>query len=244
MLKINSLKANIKGKNVLKNINLEVDKGDIVAILGPNGHGKSTILKSIFNHYSIDKESGTISFNDNDITNMSPDEISKLGLFLCMQSPDEIQGVSMIDFLRSIANSHSEDKVKISELYTKIENSLKKLNLNREVLKRSVNSNFSGGEKKKSEIIQMLLINPKLLLLDEIDSGLDVDSLNDIINIINEWYNQDKERSIVIVSHNERIFNKIQPNKVFVVQNGEIKLSGQKDIIDKVNKEGYGWINE
>lgn len=244
MLKINSLKVNIKDKNVLKNINLEVGKGDIVAILGPNGHGKSTILKSIFNHYSTEKKEGQIIFNNVDITNMSPDEISKLGMFLCVQTPDEIQGVNMIDFLRSIANSHSKEGVKISDLYNNVENSLKKLNLNREILKRSVNTNFSGGEKKKSEIMQMLLINPKLLLLDEIDSGLDVDSLNDIINIINEWFEQDKERSVVIVSHNERIFNRIKPNKVFVVQSGEIKITGGIEVIEKINSEGYGWINE
>ena len=244
MLKISSLNVNIKEKNILKNIDLEINEGDIIAILGPNGHGKSTILKSIFNHYTIEKKSGKITFNNIDITDMSPDEISKLGIFLCVQTPDEIQGVSMIDFLRSVANSHSEEGVKISELYKNIESSLKKLNLNREILKRSVNTNFSGGEKKKSEIMQMLLINPQLLLLDEIDSGLDVDSLNDIINIINEWYSQDNKKSMVIVSHNERIFNKIKHNKVIVIQNGEIKLIGGKEIIDKVNAEGYGWINE
>lgn len=244
MLKIDSLKVNIKDKNVLKNISLEVDDGDVVAILGPNGHGKSTILKSIFNHYAIEKKSGRIIFNNIDITELSPDEISKLGLFLCVQTPDEIQGVNMIDFLRSISNAHSNDGVKISDLYNNIENSLKKLNLNRDILKRSVNTNFSGGEKKKSEIMQMLLINPQLLLLDEIDSGLDVDSLNDIINIINEWRSENKSKSIVIVSHNEKIFNRIKPNKVFVIQDGEIKLSGGKEIVDKVNLEGYGWINE
>lgn len=244
MLKINSLSVNIKDKEILKNVNIDVQDGDIVAILGPNGHGKSTILKSIFNHYTTTKTNGDIIFNDVNINELSPDEISKLGMFICVQSPDEIQGVNMIDFLRSISNSHSESGVKISELYKNIETSLKKLNLNREILKRSVNGNFSGGEKKKSEILQMLLINPKLLLLDEIDSGLDVDSLNNIIDIVKEWYASSSKNSIVIVSHNERIFEKITPNKVILIYNGEVKKVGGKEIIDKVNKEGYGWVNE
>lgn len=243
MLKIKDLSVSINTREILKNINLDINDDEIVAIVGPNGHGKSTILKTIFNHHLTKKTNGTILYKDIDITNLSPDIISKLGIFFAQQMSEEIDGVKMLDFLKAIANSHREKPIPINELFKTNEINLKALNLNRDILNRSVNQGFSGGEKKKSEILQMLLINPDLLILDEIDSGLDVDSLNLIIDSINNWFSQGS-KSIILVSHNEKIFNKIKPNKVVVILNGEIKLVGDSSIIDRINSEGYGWLND
>ncbi len=242
MLSIKNLSVDINEKHVLKDISLDLNKGEVIAILGPNGHGKSTIFKSIFNHYMINKTNGQIMFNEKDITNLTPDEISKLGIFLASQISEEIPGVTMIDFLKLIINSHREQPIQITELFKKTESYLKDLNLDRSVLSRHVNLGFSGGEKKKSEILQMLLLDPQLLLLDEIDSGLDVDSLNTIIKKIQEWKTPDK--SIIIISHSEKILNHIKPDKVYVVIDGEIKKVGSYELVEKINSEGYGWINE
>ncbi len=242
MLSIKNLTVDINEKHVLKDIGLDVDKGEVVAILGPNGHGKSTIFKSIFNHYKVNKINGQIYFNDKEITHLSPDAISKLGVFLAPQISEEIQGVTMLDFLKLTINSHRQEPISIVELYRKTEAYLKDLNLDRTVLERHVNLGFSGGEKKKSEILQMLLLDPQLLLLDEIDSGLDVDSLNIIIKKIKEW--KTPEKSIIITSHNEKILSFIKPDKVVVVIDGQIKKVGSYELVEKINKEGYGWINE
>ncbi len=242
MLSIKNLSVDINEKHVLKDISFNLDKGEVIAILGPNGHGKSTIFKSIFNHYIIKKTSGQILFNDKDITNLTPDEISKLGIFLAPQISEEIPGVTMIDFLKLTINSHREQPIQLMELFKKTETYLKELNLDRSILERHVNLGFSGGEKKKSEILQMLLLDPQLLLLDEIDSGLDVDSLNIIINKIKEW--QTPEKSIIITSHNEKILTYIKPSKVIVIIDGEIKKIGSYELVEKINSEGYGWINE
>ncbi len=242
MLSIKNLSIDINDKHVLKDVSLDLNKGEVVAILGPNGHGKSTIFKSIFNHYMTKKTNGQILFNDKDITNLTPDEISKLGIFLASQISEEIPGVAMIDFLKLIINSHREQPIQITELFRKTESYLNDLNLDRSILSRHVNLGFSGGEKKKSEILQMLLLDPQLLLLDEIDSGLDVDSLNIIIKKIQEWKTPDK--SIMIISHNEKILNHIKPDKVFVVIDGEIQKVGSYELVEKINSEGYGWINE
>lgn len=242
MLTVKNLKVDIQDKNVLKDISFDLEKGEILAILGPNGHGKSTIFKSIFNHYIINKTGGEIRFNGQDITNMEPSDISRLGIFLAPQVSEEIPGVTMLDFLKLMINSHRSEPIKVTELFSKTEQYLKDLNLDREILKRYVNVGFSGGEKKKSEILQMLLLEPQLLLLDEIDSGLDVDSLNIIIKKLIEWNGSDK--SMIITSHNEKIFQQIKPTKVIVVIDGQIKKVGSYELVEKINSEGYGWINE
>ncbi len=241
MLNIKNLSVSVEDRKILEDINIEVDEGDIVAILGPNGHGKSTILKSIFNHYSINKDNGEIYFNNININNLEPNDISKLGIFLTPQISEEIPGVNMIDFLKLMINSHRENPISIVELFSLTEKYIKELDLNRDILKRHINLGFSGGEKKKSEILQMLLINPKLLLLDEIDSGLDVDSLDLICKKILDWFSEEK-KSIVLVSHNEKIFTKLKPNKVIVLLEGKIRAIGGFELIEKVNTNGYGWL--
>ncbi|MGL4616971.1 MAG: Fe-S cluster assembly ATPase SufC [Mycoplasmoidaceae bacterium] len=240
-IEINNLSISINEKIILKDVNLNINKGDIIAIVGPNGNGKSTLLKSIMNHYSVNKERGDILIDGESTTEMEPNEIVKKGLFFAPQNSEEIPGVLMIDFLKSIVNANREKPIKISELFSNVENILKDLNLDRSILKRFVNHGFSGGEKKKSEILQMKLLNPECILLDEIDSGLDVDSIKLVIRELKKIANNDK--TLVIVSHQQKIFDIIKPNKVIVIIDGKIIKEGDYSLLQKINSEGYEWLN-
>lgn len=240
-IQINNLSISINEKKILNNINLEINKGDVIAIVGPNGNGKSTLLKSIMNHYSVEKESGDILIDGESTNEMEPNEIMKKGIFFAPQNSEEIPGVLMIDFLKAIVNANRDTPIKMAELFKNIEAILKDLNLDRSILKRFVNHGFSGGEKKKSEILQMKLLNPKCILLDEIDSGLDVDSIKLVINELKKIV--DGEKSLIIVSHQQKIFDVIKPNKVIVIMDGKIIKEGDYSLLEKINNEGYEWLN-
>ncbi|MGL5246391.1 MAG: Fe-S cluster assembly ATPase SufC [Mycoplasmoidaceae bacterium] len=240
-IEINNLSISINEKMILRDINIKVNKGDVIAIVGPNGNGKSTLLKSIMNHYSVNKESGDILINGESTNEMEPNEIMKKGLFFAPQNSEEIPGVLMIDFLKAIVNANRETPIKMAELFRKIETILEDLNLDRSILKRFVNHGFSGGEKKKSEILQMKLLNPECILLDEIDSGLDVDSIKLVINELKKIINH--EKSLIIVSHQQKIFDVIKPNKVIVIMDGKIIREGDYSLLQKINNEGYEWLN-
>lgn len=240
-IQINNLSISINEKKILNNINLEINKGDVIAIVGPNGNGKSTLLKSIMNHYSVEKEGGDILIDGISTNKMEPNEIMKKGIFFAPQNSEEIPGVLMIDFLKAIVNANRDTPIKMAELFRNIEAILKDLNLDRSILKRFVNHGFSGGEKKKSEILQMKLLNPKCILLDEIDSGLDVDSIKLVINELKKIV--DGEKSLIIVSHQQKIFDVIKPNKVIVIMGGKIIKEGDYSLLEKINNEGYEWLN-
>ena len=240
-IQINNLSISINEKKILNNINLEINKGDVIAIVGPNGNGKSTLLKSIMNHYSVEKESGDILIDGESTNEMEPNEIMKKGIFFAPQNSEEIPGVLMIDFLKAIVNANRDTPIKMAELFKNIEAILKDLNLDRSILKRFVNHGFSGGEKKKSEILQMKLLNPECILLDEIDSGLDVDSIKLVINELKKIV--DGEKSLIIVSHQQKIFDVIKPNKVIVIMDGKIIKEGDYSLLEKINNEGYEWLN-
>lgn len=239
---IKNLSASINEKEILKDISIEFGQGEIIAIIGPNGHGKSTFVKSLTHHYLVEITKGKIKIDNKDISDLSTDEISKLGLFLAPQHSEEIPGVLMVDYLKSIINVRREKKITLPEFYKLIETNLSELQMNREFLHRFVNHGFSGGEKKKCEILQMKLANPDFAILDEIDSGLDVDSLRIIINQIKEWHN--KNRTLLIISHHENLFREIKPTKVVVIYNGKIGKIGGYEILERVYKDGYGWISK
>ena len=241
-LTVKDLHVSINDKEILKGINIEVNKGEVIALLGPNGHGKSTLLKSIMHHYTTEITKGNILVDGEDTNDLETDEIARKGLFLAPQHSEEIPGVTILEFLRAVLNAKSENKIKISEYFSIFEENLKSMNLDREYLTRFVNYGFSGGEKKKFEILQMKVIQPDFVLLDEIDSGLDVDSLKIVVDQINNWKNE--EKSLIIVSHHENLFKKIIPDKVYVIIDGRITISGGIEIYERISKEGYKWVTD
>lgn len=236
LIEIKNLEANIDNKNIINNINIDIKDNDTIAILGPNGHGKSTILKSIIGHYSFSYK-GNIIYNKEEIINLNTYEITQKGIFYSNQNPIEIPGVSQLDLYKSILNSKTLENVKISELFLKINKNMKKLQFKEEILTRSVNVGFSGGEKKKNEILQMLLLDPKLILLDEIDSGLDIDVLNLICDILKQ--EQKNNKTIVFITHNKKMLNELKPNKILVVANGTIVKEGDILMANEIFDLGF-----
>lgn len=242
-LKIIDLHASVDGKEILKGINLEINEGETHALLGPNGHGKSTLLNVIMGHPKYVVTSGQILLDDEDVLQMSVDERAKKGLFLAFQYPQEINGVSVSDFLKSAINAKRETPISLFKFIKGLEDSAKEVGFTLDMVHRSINEGFSGGEKKRNEILQMRLLEPKISLLDEIDSGLDVDGLYQVAKSINAL----KERTnlgLVIVSHYARLYTLIKPQFVHVIVNGKVAVSGDESIIRKIDEKGYEWIKE
>lgn len=242
MLKIKDLKVSIDSNLILNGINLDVNSGDIIALLGPNGHGKSTLFHSIMGnpHYVIN--SGKILFEKEDITNLDVTTKSRKGIFLAFQNPPEISGVMTLDFFKNSLNAHLDKPIKLIDFYKKTSEAYEKVGLNSSFIERNLNEGFSGGEKKRNEIIQLQLLLPKLAMLDEIDSGLDVDALNNIASVINDMHK--KGTTFIIISHYEKLFSLIKPNKTFVIINGKIALSGDGSLARRISKEGYQFIEK
>lgn len=241
-LVIKDLHVNVDDINILKGLNLEIKDGEVHALIGPNGHGKSTLLSVIMGHprYSVIK--GSIFFDDRDILEMSVDERSKAGLFLAMQYPLEINGVSNMDFLKAAINAHQEKPVSLYKFIKDFENYSKEVGFNIDMASRHLNEGFSGGEKKRNEILQMRLLNPLLALIDEIDSGLDVDGLEMIAKAINSML--DGKFSCLIISHYSKLYKLIKPTHVHIIVDGRIVTSGDKSLIDRVDLEGYKWLEK
>jgi Fe-S cluster assembly ATP-binding protein len=244
MLEINNLKVSIKNNEILSGLNLNIKKGEIHAIMGMNGCGKSTLSKVLAGHPSYEINSGEIIFENENINLKSPEERSELGLFLAFQYPVEIPGVSNEEFLRVAYNlKRKKNNLKdvspiefLNELKIKLEMS----NLNLNFLKRNVNEGFSGGEKKKNEILQMTLLDPKLAILDETDSGLDIDALKNLSSGINKFMT--KEKGLILITHYPRLLDYIKPNYVHVMSHGKIILTGDASLAYKLETNGYEWL--
>lgn len=241
-IEIRDLHCEVDGLEILKGIDLDIEKGDVFGLLGPNGHGKSTLLSCIMGnpHYQITK--GSIKINEIEIVGMTPDQISKQGVFYCFQNPPEVQGVISMDFYKASLNAHREKPINLVEYYNLLENTYKAVGLPSEMKERHLNEGFSGGEKKRNEILQMLLLNPSIAMLDEIDSGLDVDAIRSVGRNINEL--EEKGCTFIIVSHYARLFDEIHPNKSAVIVNGKVALTGGKELIQRVDTEGYGFLRD
>ena len=239
MLSIKNIDVLVEKKSVLKNFSLDIDKGSIHVIMGPNGVGKSTLSRVIMgdNNYKI--ENGSITFNGEDITNMSTDMRSRLGIFLAMQYPLEIDGVSNQDFLRTAMSSHQEKNVGLYDFIVNCENATEELKMDKNLIHRSLNVGFSGGEKKKNEVLQIKLLKPKFIILDEIDSGLDVDSLKIVAKNIVKYKEENKDIAILIITHLTKILEYIKPDYVHVLGDGHILKTGDYSLALDIEKDGY-----
>ena len=240
-LKIKDLKVNVGEKQILKGINLTVNEGEIHAIMGPNGNGKSTLLQTIMGHPAYTVVSGSITFNDQDVLKMSVDERSKAGLFLAMQYPKEIAGVTNSDFLRAAINARLEKNISLFKFIKEIDNGIKKLKMKEDLAHRFVNDGFSGGEKKRNEILQMMMLKPSIAMLDEIDSGLDVDAIKLVSDAILQL-KEETNMGLLVVSHYERFFSSIKPTHAHVIVDGKIVVEGDSELVLKIDNDGYDWL--
>ena len=245
VLSIKDLHVAIGDKEILKGINLTINTGETHALMGPNGNGKSTLLGTIMGHPKYKVTQGTITLDGEDVLSMSVDERSRKGLFLGMQYPQEIPGVTNSDFLRSAMNARREKPLSLYQFIKAMDNATEDLEMDGNLAHRYLNEGFSGGEKKRNEILQMKLLEPKFALLDEIDSGLDVDALRIVADNINEMRETKKEDfGLVMVSHYERLYELVKPTHVHVLVDGNIVVEGGFELIEKINNEGYEWVKK
>ena len=239
-LKIKNLHVEVEGKEILKGVNVTISEGETVALLGPNGHGKSTLLNVIMGHPRYKITQGSMFLDDVDITNLTPDERAKAGLFLALQNPAEVPGVINSDFLRAAVNATREEKVSTYKFYKMLDSAVKEVKMPFDLATRSLNEGFSGGEKKRNEILQLLLLQPKIAMLDEIDSGLDVDAIQIVADVIKA--EKEKGMGFLVISHYARLFDLIQPTRAIVMINGKIVLDGGVDLIKRIDTTGYEFI--
>jgi len=245
ILEIKNLKASINNNEILQSLNLTVNRGEIHAIMGPNGSGKSTFSKIIAGHPAYEVLGGDIIFKGSSILDLDPEERSHLGIFLAFQYPIEIPGVSNEDFLRLAYNSKqkflNKPEVDPIEFFSIINEKLKLVNMSSIFLSRNVNEGFSGGEKKRNEILQMILLESELSILDETDSGLDIDALKIISKGINTF--MDSNKAIILITHYQRLLDYIKPDYVHVMQNGRIIKTGNAELAKELEIKGYEWLN-
>jgi len=246
MLQIKNLHANIEGKEILKGINLEVKAGEVHAIMGPNGSGKSTLSSVLAGREEYEITEGEVSFIKEDLLDLSPEDRAREGLFLAFQYPIEIPGVSNINFLKTAINEKREyqgkEPISAKEFLALVKEKSSLVELDSKLASRSVNEGFSGGEKKRNEIFQMAMLEPKLAILDETDSGLDIDALRIVANGVNTL--KSKENATVVITHYQRLLDYIVPDFVHVLYNGRIVKSGTKELALELEEKGYDWIKE
>lgn len=246
MLKIKDLHAGLEGKDILQGINLEVKAGEVHAIMGPNGSGKSTLASVVAGKEEYEVSRGYITFENEDISELDPEERAHKGIFLSFQYPVEIPGVSVTNFIKTAINetrkSKKMDDMPASEMLKMIKEKADMLEIDRKFLSRSLNEGFSGGEKKRNEIFQMAMLEPKLAILDETDSGLDIDALKIVANGVNKLKSGDN--AVIVITHYQRLLDYIVPDFVHVLMNGKIVKSGTKELAYELEKKGYDWIKE
>ena len=240
-LEIKNLHVDVEGKNILKGVDLTVREGEVHALMGPNGNGKSTLLAAVMGHPKYIVTEGSITWDGKNVLEMSVDERSKAGLFLAMQYPQEIPGVTNSDFLRAAMNVRRESPVPLFTFIKSMEKTIKDLEMKEDLAHRFLNEGFSGGEKKRNEIVQMELLKPDVAMLDELDSGLDVDALHIVARAINNM-RKEYPLSLIVVSHYERFYELIEPQFVHVLVDGKIVVEGDASLARKIDEEGYDWI--
>jgi Fe-S cluster assembly ATP-binding protein len=246
MLHIKNVHASVEDKDILNGINLEVKAGEVHAIMGPNGSGKSTLASVIAGKEEFELTKGEITLNGEDIREMDPEERAHKGIFLSFQYPVEIPGVSVTNFIKTAINETRKAKgledMPASEMLKMIKEKADLLEIDRKFLSRSLNEGFSGGEKKRNEIFQMAMLEPKLAILDETDSGLDIDALKVVANGVNKL--KSKDNAVIVITHYQRLLDYIVPDFVHVLMNGKIVKSGTKELAYELEEKGYDWIKE
>jgi len=241
---ISGLKASVEGKEILKGVDLSIQGGEVHAVMGPNGTGKSTLASAIMGHPKYEVTDGSITLNGEDVLEMEVDERARAGLFLAMQYPSEIPDVTNADFLRSAINARRGEGNEISliKFIRQMEAKMKELEIDPQFMHRYLNEGFSGGEKKRNEILQMMMLEPSIVILDEIDSGLDIDALKIVAAGVNSM--RSEERGFLIITHYQRLLNYIKPDYVHVMMQGRIVKSGGPELAERLEAEGYDWVKE
>jgi len=244
MLKIKNLHAIVEEKEILKGINLEINKGEVHAVMGPNGSGKSTLASVLAGNPKYEVTRGSILFKEKDLLEMEPEDRAREGIFLSFQYPVEIPGVSMVNFMRAAVNEQrkyrGEEPISATDFLKLMREKQELLGMDSQLISRSVNEGFSGGEKKKNEIFQMAILNPQLAILDETDSGLDIDALRVVAAGVNKL--QTKENATIVITHYQRLLEYIKPDYVHVLYAGKIVKSGGPDLALELEKRGYDWL--
>ena len=240
LLDIKGLHAGVEGKEILKGLSLTVGKGEVHVILGPNGSGKSTLMNVIMGHPKYEVTAGSIAFEGEDITQLKTFERARKGLFLSFQTPEEIPGISVENMIRTAKQAVSGERVKLLPFRRKLKAMMEELKIKPEYADRYLNVGFSGGEKKRNEILQLLMLDPKLALLDETDSGLDVDAVQIVSEGVAKFHNEDN--SCLIITHNTRILEKLTVDRVHVLMNGTIVEEGGAELIEEINRRGFTHI--
>jgi len=245
MLRINNLNVETKtGKSILKDFSLNIEDGKTHVIMGPNGTGKSTLSKVIMGHFDYIVKDGDIYFNDTNLKELSPDQKSRLGIFLVNQSPLSIDGITNSEFLKTALNERLEKPIGLYEFIKKMDKAVTDLNMDQSMIHRSINKDFSGGERKKNEILQMKILEPKLIILDELDSGLDVDSLKIVAKNINDYKKENPDTSILMITHYPKILEYIIPDYVHMMKDGKIIETGDINLSKRIEKFGYNEVSE
>lgn len=244
ILKVQDLHVEIEGKEILKGVNLEVSTNEIHAIMGPNGTGKSTLSSAIMGHPKYEVTQGSITLDGEDVLEMDVDERARAGLFLAMQYPSEITGITNAEFMRSAINSRREEgqEMPLMQYIRKMDEKMELLDMSEEMAERYVNEGFSGGEKKRNEILQLLMIEPTIAILDEIDSGLDIDALKVVSRGINAM--RGEGFGCLIITHYQRLLNYIEPDFVHVMMQGKVVKNGGPELAKRLENEGYDWIKQ